>query len=85
MRPIIDKNQVSKVRDMLDEFQPAELRNNSWAQLHLVAGQAAEFMGDLDGALQKYGQALAAKVEKGVFKKVGKGRSLRYELVEQRR
>ncbi|MGB0383993.1 MAG: tetratricopeptide repeat protein [Ardenticatenaceae bacterium] len=58
---IISNNQVAKLRDLLEQFQPAELSNESWAQLNIVAGQAAEFMGDSEQALQKYGKALAAK------------------------
>ncbi|MGB0385575.1 MAG: tetratricopeptide repeat protein [Ardenticatenaceae bacterium] len=58
---ILNNNQVAELRDMVDEFQPAELPNNSWARLQIIAGQTAEFMADLDTALEKYRKALAAK------------------------
>ena len=46
---------------MLDQFQAAELQENSWTRLQIIAAQAAEYEKDSQAAIQKYGQALGAK------------------------
>lgn len=48
------------LRDLLREFNPAEVAPRVWAQLKLLSGNLAESLQDTDSALAEYGQALAS-------------------------
>jgi len=58
---IINDHQVNELRALLEEIQQAKLREAILSRLNIIAGQVAELMNDLDGALKKYRYALSAR------------------------
>jgi tetratricopeptide (TPR) repeat protein len=51
---------IEELYEVLAEFRRAELGENTWARLKIVAGQVAELIHDFDAALAEYGGALQA-------------------------
>ncbi|MBN1889581.1 MAG: tetratricopeptide repeat protein [Thermoflexales bacterium] len=51
---------VEELYEGLAEFRRAELGENTWARLKIVAGQVAELIHNFDAALAEYGGALQA-------------------------
>lgn len=58
---MINNLQIEALWQLLNDFHQSELSNTQWAQLKIVAGDAAQLMEDIDTALAQYQQALGAK------------------------
>jgi tetratricopeptide (TPR) repeat protein len=57
---IVDNLQIEELSELVGQFRNTEVSAGTWAKLKLMAGELAEFTGNLDAALLEYQQALNA-------------------------